>query len=191
MRFEICLVALVALEGTALAAPKISGTVDGALAKTLTDAVVYIEDVPGKTYPVPADPVTIEQRQMTFIPHVLPVLVGTRVRFPNVDRVRHSVFSPSATKPFNFGIYYPRETREITFDKVGVVSLLCSIHEQMSAYVLVLQNPYFARVGADGRFTLADVPDGSHTVVLWTESGKPVKLPAKVSGAPVEVNFTK
>jgi len=181
---------LPSVEARAAAPGRISGTVDPSLTRN-AEAVVYIDEVPDKTFEPPTEPAVIEQRQMAFVPHVLPILRGTTVRFPNVDRVRHNVFSPSPAKPFNFGIYYPRESRQITFDKVGVVSLLCNIHETMSGYILVLQNPYFARVGADGKYAIGDVPDGSYTLALWAERGKPLRVPAVVRGGPVEVNFTK
>jgi plastocyanin len=186
----VALVAAVPSPRASAGAPAVvTGSVDRSLAKTLSDAVVYVEDVPGKTFQPPRAPAIIEQRHMAFEPHVLPVLKGTTVRFPNADRVRHNVFSPSPAKPFNLGIYYPQEARDVVFEKVGVITLLCNVHEQMSGYLLVLQNPYFSRVTSDGHFTIADVPDGNHSLVLWRE-GKPlVKLPLVVRGANVTINF--
>jgi hypothetical protein len=117
------------------------------------------------------------------------VLRGTTVRFPNNDRVRHNVFSPSASKPFNFGIYPPGAVKEVTFDQTGVVSLLCNIHENMSAYVLILQNPYFARVASDGRFQINDIPDGTYTFTLWNEKRPPVSIKAMVKDGSAELDF--
>jgi plastocyanin len=181
---------LVRLPAAAAGRGKIFGTVDAALTVDPTSALVYVEDVAEKTFAPPAEPALVEQRRMQFVPHVLPILRGTTVRFPNVDRVRHNVFSPSSAKPFNFGIYYPREARELTFDKLGVVTLLCNIHEQMLGYVVVLQNPYFTKVAADGTYAIEGVPDGRYTVALWSERSSRPGMPAVVRGGPVEITFT-
>jgi plastocyanin len=178
---------LIAFVPAAAWAGRVEGTVSG-----LADpdgAVVYVNQAPGR-FPPPAQPPVIEQRGLKFIPHVLPVVLGTRVRFPNNDNTRHNVFSASVAKTFNFGIYPPGGANEITFDKLGQVTLLCSIHENMFGYVLVLQNPYFALVGKDGRYVIDGVPDGSYSVTLWHE-----KLPAPatrtvvVKGAKVQLDF--
>lgn len=181
---------LVRLPAAAAARGKIFGTVDAALMVDPTNAIVYVQDVPRKTFAPPTEPALVEQRHMQFLPHVLPVLRGTTVRFPNADRVRHNVFSPSSAKPFNFGIYYPREARELTFDKLGVVTLLCNIHEQMLGYVVVLQNPFFTRVAADGSYAIEGVPDGRYVVGLWSERSSPPGRPAVVRDGPVEIAFT-
>jgi plastocyanin len=170
-------------------AHRISGSVDKSLMKDPSDTLVYVEEVGGAEFSPPTEAAVVEQRGMQFLPRVLPVLRGTRVRFPNVDRVRHNVFSPSPTQPFTFGIYYPGQTRELVFDKIGVVSLLCNIHEEMSAYVVVLQNPYFSRVESTGRYVIDAVPDGKHTVVLWRERKPPVKRQVTVRAGNVDVTF--
>jgi plastocyanin len=158
----------------ARAAGRIEGVVELPSPDDLTSAVVYVEEVSGRTFAPPAQPAVMEQHRTQFVPHVLPILRGTTVRFPNTDRVRHNIFSPSPAKPFNFGIYYPGEEKQLRFDELGTVTLLCNIHEQMSAYILVLQNPYFARVGPDGRYSIDGVPDGRYSVALWTERGPKV-----------------
>jgi plastocyanin len=155
----------------------LAGGVHGKVARPLvtvyTDAVVYIAEAPGKTFTPPSKPVTLEQRGQAFAPHVLPVLRGTTVRFPNNDRIRHNVFSPAGPQPFNFGIYPPGAEKQLLLDQLGVVMLLCNIHENMSAFILVLQNPWFTVVGSDGRYNLENVPEGSYTLTLWSE-GKPL-----------------
>jgi plastocyanin len=155
-----------------------AGTVRGRVARNLVaaypDAVVYVNEVAGKNFPPPAKPVTLEQRGGIFVPHVLPILRGTTVRFPNNDRIRHNVFSPAGPKPFNFGIYPPGAEKELQFDQLGVVMLLCNIHENMSGFILVLQNPFFTLVGNDGKYSLENLPDGSYTLSLWSE-GKPLQ----------------
>lgn len=150
----------------------VRGVVDPSLVARLEEAVVYVEGVEGAFTP-PVEPADIEQRGRRFVPNVLPVLKGTRVRFPNRDVVRHNVFSPSRGNAFNLGIYLPGDSREVVMREAGVATLLCNIHEEMSAYVLVLDNPFFGRVNADGEFALAGVPDGERTLALWA-SGKVV-----------------
>jgi plastocyanin len=163
----------------------------GKVARTLladsTDAVVYIAEAPGR-FPPPDKPADIEQRAQKFVPHVLPILRGTLVRFPNNDRVRHNVFSPAGPHPFNFGIYPPGGVKELKLDELGTIMLLCNIHENMSAYVLVLQNPYFTLVGADGHYSLSGVPAGSYTLSLWAE-GKVVATRKITVRGDAEVDF--
>jgi plastocyanin len=158
------------------------------LVAAYADAVVYISEVPGKTFAPPPRRVTLEQRGQAFVPHVLPILRGTTVKFPNNDRIRHNVFSPAGPKPFNFGIYPPGAEKELQFDQLGVVMLLCNIHENMSGFILVLQNPYFAAVGADGRYLLENVPDGAYTVSLWAE-GKPPQARKVTIHGDTELDF--
>jgi plastocyanin len=149
------------------------------------DAVVYVAEVKGREFPH-GKTVEMEQRGQEFSPHVLPIVRGTTVRFPNNDRVRHNVFSPQGPKPFNFGIYPPGATKELVFDKLGVVMLLCNIHESMSAYILVLQNPYFATI-SDQHYRL-EVPEGSYTLVLWSE-GRPLEQRKVSVHGEAEVDF--
>jgi hypothetical protein len=170
---------------------RIAGIVDATVVDDPANAFVYVDDVPGRTFPPPPQPAVMGQRQMQFVPHVLPVVRGTTVRFPNDDHVRHNVFSPSSAKPFNFGIYYPREERQLTFDRLGTVTLLCNIHEQMSGYVVVLQNPYFARLGADGSFAIEDVPDGQYSLTLWRERRPRPTQPVVVRGTTTNVRFSR
>ena len=179
---------LVRVPAIAAGGGRIVGAVEPSLVDDPTNAFVYIEEVPSRTFAPPPEPVVMQQRRMQFIPHVLPILRGTTVRFPNTDRVRHNVFSPSRAKPFNFGIYYPGEDRQLTFDTLGTVTLLCNVHEQMSAFIVALQNPYFARVGVDGHYAIDDVPEGRYSLTLWTERGKP-RQPVVVKGTTVVANF--
>lgn len=137
------------------------------------DAVVYVEKIPGKTFTPPKDPVTLDQLKLTFIPHVLPVLIGTTVAFPNSDEVRHNVFSTSRAKRFNLGTYPRGAVKYVTFDKPGVVDLLCNVHTEMSAYVVVTETPYFAVTQKDGSYTIRNIPPGSYTLKVWHERLKP------------------
>ncbi len=196
MRFNRLLPALLALvawgttapESPAVAGGTIHGSVDPSLATPFADAVVYVKQAPGSFSP-PKEPAAIEQRGRTFIPHVLPVLRGSRVLFPNQDVVRHNVFSPSKGNTFNFGIYLPGDTREVTLETVGTVTLLCNIHEEMSGYVLVLQNPYFARVDAAGNFNITGVPDRDYELELWAGGRVRSTKTVHVRGGSAQVSF--
>ncbi len=152
-----------------------SGTITGTIkvtgVKDARDVVVFIEHVDGTFKPPLKNPV-IDQLNMVFIPHVLPILVGSNVQFPNSDEVRHNVFSPSKIQPFNLGTYSKGITKEVIFDKTGVVTVLCYVHTAMSAFIIVLDNPYFTKTGPDGTFTLKKVPIGKYTLKTWHEKFK-------------------
>ncbi len=186
MRFSFVSVLLI-LPSLALA-DGVRGKVARNLVANYADAVVYLVDVPGRVFAPPEKPLEMEQRGQAFVPHVLPLLRGSRVRFPNNDRVRHNVFSPAGPHPFNFGIYPPGTVKELKLDEPGVLMLLCNIHENMSAFILVLQNPFFTMVAADGRFAITGVPEGNHTVALWSE-GKVVSTRKVTVRGETEVDF--
>ncbi len=133
----------------------------------LSDVIVSVEDIHAP-FPAPA-PAVMDQRGLIFVPHVLPIVVGTTVAFLNHDPLAHNVFSISPAKRFNLGLYGPGTVRRMKFDKPGIVELLCNVHQEMSAYIVVLKNPYFARVQTDGAFRIADVPAGKHQVRFWQE----------------------
>ena len=163
-----------------------AGTIQGVVTcRGCTDqsnAIVYAERVPKEPGSPPKQPTVMDQVNLAFVPHVLPVAVGTTLSFPNSDEVRHNVFSPSSAKRFNLGTYPKGATREVTFDKPGEVALLCNVHAEMSAYVLILETPYFIVTPRDGRFTLKDLPPGSYTVTAWHERFKPVSQPVQIKG---------
>ena len=141
-------------------------------------ALVYIDHVDG-SFPPPKKNPHMSQKGMVFRPHILPILKGSTVDFTNDDTVDHNVFSPpgSAT-PFNLGIYGTGVKRTEKFDNLGEVPLLCSVHPEMSAFVIVLQNPYYALTDNAGAFEIKDVPAGTYQLKVWDE---------KVKGAPQEV----
>lgn len=161
----------------------INGTVKVLGGKGLQNVVVYIQEVQGKTFAPPQKPAVLDQIRMTFIPHVLPILVGTTVEFPNSDSTRHNVFSPSKTKRFNLGTYPAGVTKKLVFDRLGVVALLCNVHPEMSAFVLVLQNPNYAMPDKRGVYTIREVPEGSYKLVAWHErlkvKDREVEVPEK------------
>lgn len=138
-------------------------TADGRPAR---DAVIWI-DAPN----APATPqtarVVLDQRNLTFSPHVLIVRVGTAVEFPNHDRVFHNVFSFHDGKKFDLGTYPVGTMRRVTFDRAGMSRIFCNIHPNMAAYVVAVDSPYFTRVGDDGAFAIDGVPAGVQTYHAW------------------------
>lgn len=153
----------------------IEGRVSLARARDNRDVVIFIERIPGKTFTPPAAPVVIDQKNLAFQPHVVPVLVGTRVSFPNSDEVRHNVFSPTKGAAFDLGSFSMGVSRNRVFDVPGVVTLLCNVHAEMSAYVIVAETPYFAVSDREGRFAIPAVPPGRYELVAWHERAKLVR----------------
>jgi len=143
-------------------------------------AVVYLEG----SFPQPASLPTkqVTQKDLTFIPSLLPVRVGTTVEFPNLDDTYHNIFSYSPAKRFDLGRYRPDERPIPTqvFDRPGLVILRCDIHEHMRGLVLVLNTPYFVMTDTSGHFRLEGLPAGHYTLKAWIDSRttreKPVEL---------------
>lgn len=174
----------------AWAGATISGTVSAPRAKYKEDCVVYIDNVPGQ-WP-PTEGAQIDQKGLVFIPHVLPIVVGTTVNFLNHDNVLHNVFSPDEiAEKFNLGTWPPNEIKTFTFDKIGSAALLCNVHTEMEGYVVVLQNPFFAKTDENGNYTIKDVPPGSYTLKVWNKKykGDPQQVSVK-EGESVQVNFS-
>jgi hemoglobin len=116
----------------------------------------------------------IEQRNKTFAPHVMAIPVGSTVAFPNFDSIFHNVFSLSKVKPFELGMYKSGETREVKFDKPGIVRLGCNLHANMSAYLIVVDAPHYVVVDNDGSFVFKALAAGKYKVQAWNEhSGEP------------------
>lgn len=158
----------------------------------LTDFVVYI-DQPVTNIPV-AVPKTLQvitQRDAVFRPHVLPVLVGTTVEWPNKDDIFHNVFSMSESNPFDLGLYKDPEIKKVQFKNTGRVDVFCSIHSQMNCVILVLQNPFYAVTDKSGRFQIHNVPAGNYRLKAWHG-----RLPADIKevvvpeNGEVQVQFT-
>jgi plastocyanin len=169
-------VVLMAAGPARLDASGIEGLVAVKTARDNGNAAVYIDKIPGKTFAPPPAPVTLDQVNLTFVPHVVPVLVGTKVAFPNSDDIRHNVFSPTPSSRFNLGTYPKSVTKYYVFDKPGPVTLLCNVHAEMSAYVIVTETPYFAVSDKAGKFTLKDVPPGKYVLKVWHEKAKPTSM---------------
>lgn len=149
----------------------ITGTVKAKGAKNGGDAVIYIGKIPSKTFAPPKAHPHMDQKNLTFIPHVLPVLAGTTVDFVNSDDVLHNVFSPDAcSDKFNLGSWPKGQMKSYTFNKTGCVStLLCNVHPEMEGFVFVAETPYYAVSAKDGKFTIKNVPAGKYTLKIWHE----------------------
>jgi plastocyanin len=134
----------------------------------------------------------IAQKDLTFVPSLLPVQVGTRVEFPNLDDTYHSIFSYSSAKRFDLGRYRPEE-RPIpseVFDTPGLVILRCDIHEHMRGLILVLDTPYFVVTDAEGRFRLRGLPTGHYTLNAWIDSKTTHERPVELKkGETLQVDF--
>jgi plastocyanin len=129
------------------------------------DAVAYA--IPeGRRLPPPSRGAVLDQKNRMFVPHILPIQTGTAVTFPNSDNVRHQVYSFSPAKKFQLPLYAGTPAAPVVFDKPGVVTLGCNIHDQMSAYVVVVDTPYFA-LSAGGRAELLGLPEGNYDVRVW------------------------
>lgn len=180
---------------TASVAGDLTGVVQTKGARDSRDVVVYLRDVPGEFSP-PEEHARMDQKNLEFIPHVLPVLAGTTVDFFNSDDVLHNVFTPNNTfDRFNLGSWPKGEVRSYTFEAeceiVCAPILLCNVHPEMEAFVIVLENPYFAVTDRTGEFTIEDVPAGEYEVGLWHEKlegeGSHVSVPDTGS---VSLNLT-
>jgi plastocyanin len=153
-------------------------------------AVVYLEG----EFAAPSTPplVQMAQKDLMFIPTLLPVRLGTRVEFPNLDDAYHNIFSYSPPKRFDLGRYRPDE-RPITsevFDVTGLVTLRCDIHEHMRGVILVLNTPHFVVTDPDGSFRLSGLPSGRYTLKAWLSSKTTLEQPVEImEGRVVRVDF--
>jgi plastocyanin len=146
------------------------------------DVVVYLEGAGvGKVSPSSVPAAVIRQKDETFIPHVVPVLAGTTVEFPNEDGFYHNVFSVMSGDRFDLGRYAKGETARQTFDRPGVVVVRCEIHAGMKAFIMVMKTSYFTVPDAEGTFSLPDLPAGTYTLKAWHptqgEQVRPVSVP--------------
>jgi plastocyanin len=160
----------------------VTGSVTLASGRPAAPAVVFLE---GEAKSTPMKKAVIDQRDRKFIPHVSVVTVGTRVDFPNNDVVFHNVFTEYHSERFDFGIYARGKTKSQVFDRAGLAVLLCSIHPEMSAYVMCVDTPYYAVCDGKGRFKIKNVPEGEFNVRSWHETGE--KYSQRIRVKPGEV----
>jgi plastocyanin len=165
-------------------------TKGGVLATKPPLAVVYLEgSFPKRSSTTEKQ---MSQKDLTFVPSLLPVQTGTRVTFPNLDDTYHNIFSFSPAKRFDLGRYRPDETPipSVVFDVSGLVTVRCDIHEHMRALILVLDTPYFTMSDPEGRFRLNGLPSGHHTLKAWLSSKTTLERPVELtSGSTLRVNF--
>jgi plastocyanin len=147
--------------------------------KPLADAVVFLDSADAARQARPLAGVEMAQEKRRFVPGVLVVPVGTEVRFPNHDSVRHHVYSFSPAKKFELKLYTGTPSNPVLFDRPGVVVLGCNIHDQMVGWILVVDTPHYARSSAaTGRAQLDNVPPGTYTLRAW-HTRLPVGAPAQ------------
>ncbi len=195
------------LPGHALAG-KITGAVKAKGLRSPANILVYLTQTPPISPDLTKTKFVMDQQNLTFIPHILPVPVKATVEFPNNDKVDHNVFSMSRTKKFNLGSYKPGEIKTIVFDKPGIVELRCDVHAEMSAFIMVMKNPYWAVTDGQGRFDIPDVnylkqyglsdvgnlPPGEYSIKTWHEKLKTQKTAVVVpdnGDVSVEINLTR
>jgi plastocyanin len=187
----ICILALFLLlySPENLFAGKIIGTVKTKGLRSPANVLVYLSGAPAVSVDLSKARFVIDQRNLTFIPHILHVLVGAEIQFPNNDQVKHNIFSLSRAKKFNLGSYGPGEGKTVLFGKPGVVQLRCDAHAEMGAYIIVMKNPYFTVTGSGGKFEIpgAKYPDqrgiqgikglapGKYFIKTWHEKLKSKK----------------
>lgn len=162
----------------------------GVLATKPPLAVVYLEgSFAGKSSPPETK---MLQKDLTFIPALLPVQTGTRVSFPNLDDTYHNIFSFSPPKRFDLGRYRPdeRPIPSVVFDEPGLVTVRCDIHEHMRALILVLDTPHFVMSDPEGRFRLSGLPPGKYTLKAWLSSKTTLERPVDLtSGSTLRVSL--
>jgi plastocyanin len=175
-------------------AGEIKGKVTAQGIRSAQNIAVYVDAIPGKTFPAPAKHVIMDQNGLKFVPHVLVVLKGTSVDFLNSDKVQHNVFWPSISGnkklAHNMGTWPQGEHKSFTFDDLGAAALLCNVHPEMSGYVVVSPTPYFSVTGSGGDFEIKDVPPGHYTLTTWSEEGKPASQPVDVTDGAATANIT-
>ncbi|MGA8309295.1 MAG: carboxypeptidase regulatory-like domain-containing protein [Terriglobales bacterium] len=178
------LILIAVVVGFSLAAS--AGTISGQVSGVAGQSVVYVDTIAGKTFPAPTQHPVIDQKGLVFQPHVTAAQVGTTVDFLNSDSVAHNVFwtSIGGNKKLNhnMGTWPKGERKSFKFDTPGAVPILCNVHPEMSAYLVIVPTPYFAVSDQTGTYKIENVPDGSYTVIAWHEGAKNQSKPVSVTG---------
>ena len=194
LHLVLALIFLLLSFGALAFAGEIKGKVTAQGMRSSENIAVYVDTISGKTFAPPSKPAVQDQKHMTFVPHVLVVLKGTTVQFLNSDPVGHNVYWPSVSGnkklAHNMGTWPQGQQKSFTFNDLGVASLLCNVHPEMSGYVVVVSTPYFAVTNKEGEFEIKDVPDGSYTLKTWSEEAKPATQSVTVAGESTTVNLT-
>jgi plastocyanin len=167
------------------------GTPSVRVAQGRDRSVVYLDSAPRGAFEQPSPGhAVMDQRNETFVPHLLAITVGTTVDFRNTDHIFHNVFSLSRVKPFDLGRYATGHSKPVRFDAPGVVRVFCEIHSHMNAFILVFSHPFFAVTDDDGNYRIENVPPGTYGVVAWNEGTASDPKPVTVTdGGVAELDF--
>ncbi|HEY9268806.1 MAG TPA: methylamine utilization protein [Methylotenera sp.] len=156
-------------------AGEVTVTVIDNLGTPIANAVVYAEPI-GKIAPMSISSGMVEQKNKQFIPLVTVVQTGSNINFPNRDLVRHHVYSFSPAKTFELKLYSGIPANPVLFDKAGTVVLGCNIHDNMLAYIHIVDTPYFAKTDDNGKVKLNDLPNGQYHLKVWYNATTKVNL---------------
>jgi len=156
--------------GVSVRAGTITGSVTDERGNPVVESLIYVDAIPDSRFDPPEEHVIVDQRNLMFYPHVLPVLVGTVVDFHNGDMLLHNVFSPDGCGDgFQLGTWPRGESRSYTFNDPCTAVILCNVHPEMEAYVVVVETPYFAFTDDEGHYKIEGVPAGDYTLKIWHE----------------------
>jgi len=184
----------VLIAGVSSFAGDIKGKVSVQGLKSAANIAVYVDAISDKKFDVPSQHVVVDQKKMEFIPRVVVILQGTTVDFTNSDPVGHNVYWPSISGnkklTHNLGTWPKGEKKSFQFNDLGVASLLCNVHPEMSGYLVVVATPYFAVTDTDGNYEIKNVPAGKYTLKTWSEDGKPTTQSVDVSGSGATADLT-
>lgn len=184
--------AVLPLLATAVCAGEIVAEVKDSRGAPVADAVVYATPLSGKA-PQRPQPAVVAHQNQQFVPFVTAVQVGTLINLPNRDTVKHHAYSISPARKFDLPLYAGTPQAPLLFDKPGIVTIGCNIHDWMLAYVCVVETPFSALTGADGRAQLRGLAPGAYRVEVWQPrlKGQPSSYTqqASVGGAAAQVAF--
>jgi plastocyanin len=171
--------------GTARVESTVSGRIMLPNGRPAAQAIVSLT---GSVRPKPLGKVVVDQRDRKFIPHISVVTVGTEVDFPNNDVISHNVFTEFNSTKFDFGIYPKGTKKRQKFTSTGLAVIMCSIHPDMGAYIMVVDTPFYGITDKNGRYQISGVPNGRYKVDVWHESGAKKAFETTVSSeAPLDI----
>jgi plastocyanin len=179
----------------AVGAAELSGSValisDGQALRSeeAAEAVVYFRPTsPPKVTPA-AEPYVMGTQRKQFMPRILPITVGSEVRFPNRDPILHNAFSTSPASTFDVGVYGNGDGKSVTFAQAGYVRVFCNVHQSMVGHILVLDTPYFTRPDANGKFVLKGLPAVTGDLVVWHDRAAPWHQKLSAGGKPLAIQL--
>jgi plastocyanin len=172
----------------------ITGKVSATGLKSAENIAVYIDVIPGKKFDAPAQHVSVDQRDMKFVPQTIVILKGTTVDFLNSDHVAHNVhwssISGDKSLAHNLVTVSPGQKKSFEFDNAGEATILCNFHFDMTGYVVIVPTPYFTLTSSNGTFTIKNVPPGTYTLKTWSPDGKPTSQSITVTDTTTNVELT-